>query len=149
VTLTARGHFKPQDPIKSSVPAVVFDFAFDNSDGTADVPASVFFALPNIVGATTFKASEDGAALVLGPGNATIHSGAGAGMAVVADSDGGVSLSWGSSAAGVAPLLSGFIGGKGLSNSSDGVAAGAVEASVVVPKVQKRSFVSTLYKMIN
>ena len=131
VSLTARGHFKPQDPVQSSVPAVVFDFKLDNSKGTEDVPVAVFFALPNIVQATTFKASADGSALVLGPGKAMIHSGAGAGMAVVAD--GADSLSWATAAAGVAPLLSSFSTGE-LSNASSGVAAGAVAASVVVPK---------------
>jgi uncharacterized protein (DUF608 family) len=135
VSLTARGHFKPQDPVESSVPAVVFDFKLDNSEGTTDVPVDVFFALPNIVQATSFKASDNGNALVLGPGNATIHSGAGAGMAVVAD--GAESLSWATTSAGVAPLLSRFSTGH-LNNASDGAAAGAVAASIVVPKGQTK-----------
>ena len=131
VALTARGHFKPQDPVQSSVPAVVFDFLFDNSKGSADVPASIFFSLPNIVAATSFTASVDGSALVLGPGNAMIHSGAGAGMAVVAD--GADTLSWATTSAGVAPLLSSFCTGV-LGNASGGVATGAIAASTVVPK---------------
>jgi uncharacterized protein (DUF608 family) len=134
VTLTAHGQFAVHDPDASAAPAVVFDLTFDNTNGSADVSMSGFFAMPNIIGAQSFE-PRGGRVLVLSEGNASIHKDGG--MAIALDADRPISWSWASVAGGVPALLRAFAAGAELSNTSQTApTAGAVQASVDVPKGQ-------------
>ena len=139
VSMVARGQFAVGSPEESAAPAAIFDVIFDNTAGQVDATPSAFFALPNVIGATSFEASGSGErVLVLGQGQHPIHQDGGMAIGV----EGADSWAWSSagtnSSDGVATLFESFAAGGMKNTSQVNASAGAVEATIRVPKGQIR-----------
>lgn len=139
VSMVARGQFSVGSPDESAAPAAIFDFRFDNRAGQVDATPSAFFALPNVIGANSFKASASGKrVLVLSEGQHPIHRDGGMAVAV----EGADSWAWSSagktSSDGVASLFESFAAGGMRNTSQANASAGAVQATILVPKGQIR-----------